>query len=112
MQAVPNLTANGMKSTCIKAGEEVEFVVKAEVPEGAGVLASVEWSFEGETEFIKEGEWELSSNGRCGIARATHTYVKEGTYFAVVRIASERNGRAEEIFTQILNIDRARVIVE
>lgn len=101
-----------MKSTCIKAGEEVEFVVKAEVPEGAGVLASVEWSFEGETEFIKEGEWELSSNGRCGIAGATHTYVKEGTYFAVVRIASERNGRAEEIFTQILNIDRARVIVE
>lgn len=112
LQAVPVLTANGGKCARIKAGEEVSFTVEAEVPEGAGALTYVEWSFEGEQDFPHKGEWTLSENGKRGTAGAVHTYEKAGTYFAVVRVKSERNGDKKAPFTQIRNIDRVRVVVE
>lgn len=112
LQAVPMLTANGGKCARVKAGEEVSFTVEAEVPEGAGALTYVEWSFEGEQDFPCKGEWTLSENGKRGTAGAVHTYEKTGTYFAVVRVKSERNGDKKAPFTQIRNIDRVRVVVE
>lgn len=112
IQPVPTLTANGAKCARVRAGEEVSFTVKAEVPEGAGALTFVEWAFEGEEDFPEKGTWELFENGRKGIAKAVHAYVKPGTYFAVVRVKSERNGDRSQLFTQIRNIDRVRVIVE
>ncbi len=112
LQPVPDLTANGGKCARVKAGEPVSFLVEAEVPAGAGALTCVEWSFEGEQDFPENGIWELRENGRKGTARAVHTYQKSGTYFAVVRVKSERNGDVNAPYTQIRNIDRVRVIVE
>lgn len=112
LQAVPHLTVNGARCVRVKAGEEVRFRVEAEVPSAAGILTAVEWSFEGETDFVRKGEWELFDKGQCGVAETAHVYANPGTYFGVVRVESERNGNRDEIFTQIRNIDRVRVIVE
>jgi hypothetical protein len=112
LQPVVSLNANGSKYAHAKAGEPVHFTAEAEVPEGAGSLTFVEWSFEGETDFPEKGKWELCDNGQRGTAKAVHVFEKPGTYFAVVRVKSERSGDKTEPFTQIRNIDRARVMVE
>lgn len=112
LQPVVFLNANGSKCAHVKAGETVRFTVEAEVPEGAGSLTFVEWSFEGETDFPEKGEWELRDGGRRGTAQTVHIFEKPGAYFAVVRVKSERNGDKTALFTQIRNLDRARVVVE
>lgn len=112
LQAVPVLTANGSKCAHVKAGEPVIFEVTAEVPKGAGKLTSVAWSLDGDSTFARAGEWELSEDGRRGKAAASYTYDQPGTYFGVVRVTSERTGDKAQLFTQIRNIDRVRVVVE
>lgn len=112
LQAVADLTANGSKCAHVKAGESVNFTIRAEVPADAGALTYVEWSFEGETDFPEKGEWILKDKGRKGTAEAVHTYQKPGIYFAVGRVKSQRRGDKGDLFTQIRNIDRVRVVVE
>ncbi len=112
LQPVVSLKANGAKCARVKAGEPVRFTAEAEVPDGAGGLTFVEWSFEGETDFPEKGEWELRDGGQRGTAHAEHVFAKPGTYFVVVRVKSERNGDQTAPFTQVRNIDRARVVVE
>ena len=41
-----------------------------------------------------------------------HTFDKPGLYFPVIKVKSNRNGDAADIFTQCKNLDRVRVIVE
>jgi hypothetical protein len=43
--------------------------------------------------------------------KVTHTYTAPGTYFPVLRAASQREGNPDDPFTQVLNIDRVRVVV-
>ena len=54
--------------------------------------------------------------GARGAVRTAHAetvacYDRPGTYFATVRIATQRNGDPADPFTQVLNLDRARIIV-
>jgi len=111
LQPVVNLTANGSACAYVRPGQEVTFAAKAEVPAGAGSLTSVEWSFEGEQDFPLKGELELVNGGRQGTAEAVHKFTKPGTYFAVVRVKSERNRDKKALYTQIRNIARVRVVV-
>jgi hypothetical protein len=112
LQPVVNLMANGSKCAYVKKGEEVTFVAEAEVPNRAGTLTFVEWSFEGEKDFPVKGEFELSNGGQNGISKMVHKFENSGTYFGVVRVKAERNGNKNALFTQIRNIDRVRVVVE
>ncbi len=112
LQAIPILTANGSKCAHVKAGETVHFEVTAEVPEGAGILTGVAWSLDGDPNFERKGTWELTQEGRCGRATTSFVYERPGTYFGVVRVTSERCGDKGQLFTQIRNIDRVRVVVE
>lgn len=41
-----------------------------------------------------------------------HHYDKPGAYFASVRITSQRDGNAGDVFTQVKNLDRVRIVVE
>lgn len=113
-----NLAAKGnkdeMESKCAHGvvGKPVVFFANAEVPDDAGVLTTVEWSFEGEQDFLEKGGWSLRDNGQRGIAVNAHIYDKPGTYFAVVRVRSERNGDKNALYTQVRNIDRVRVVIE
>lgn len=112
LQPVAHLTANGSKCVCVKAGEQVEFQVEAEVPEGAGALTFVEWSFDGDKTFAVKGEWELWDAGKRGVSKTAHVFEEPGTHFVVVRIKSQRQGDKKDCYTQISNIDRVRVIVQ
>lgn len=112
LQAVVNVLANGEKHAYVKVGENVAFSAYAEVPEGAGSLTAVEWSFEGEEDFPYKGVFELSDNGKQGNAKYSHSYTKPGTYFAVVRVMSQRDGDKTDLYTQVRNIDRVRITVE
>lgn len=112
IQPVARLWVNEGETAHVKVGEKVYFCVEGEVPDGAGSLTFVEWSFEGESDFPEKGEWELTEGGKYGIARAVHTYMKPGVYYAVVRIKSERNGEKSALYTQVRNIDRIKIVVE
>ncbi|MDO5422403.1 MAG: hypothetical protein Q4F41_01595 [Eubacteriales bacterium] len=100
IQPMVRLLAQGGTCARVKAGQKVSFKAEIELPKGAGVLKSVEWSFEGETDYA------------CGgtSAEAEHVYQKPGTYFAVVRVTTSRN--PEDSFARLRNLSRVRVIVE
>ncbi len=133
MQAVPMLKANGTKCAHVHVGECVRFTVDVEVPEGAGDVTEIMFSqqekqlnaeksdvggaaglmlgkdmWDGTLEFEKG----IRGNVHTAYAETIASYDKPGVYFATVRIASNRHGSAAEMFTQVLNLDRARVIVE
>ena len=112
IQPVVTLLANGSSCTRVKCGEPVSFVAEAEVPDGAGSLTLAEWSFEGEENYPFQGNLELRDGGQRATIRAEHIYKEPGTYFAVIRVSSERNGDKNSLFTQVRNLERVRIIVE
>jgi hypothetical protein len=97
----------------VLAGEEVRFTADAEVSPGAGKLTAAEWSFEGETDYPVRGEFSnLSVDGSKALIKAAHTFTKPGIYFSVLRVASQREGKTDDVFTQVKNLCRVRVIVK
>ena len=121
LQAGISLTVDGKKCAHVKAGEP--FTVKAvmTVPENAGDITSICYGF--------EDDWNLPGNGNCfpvegtftrtekeGIhgaeSEVTHTFDAPGTYFVSARITSNRRGDASDLFTQMKNLDRVRIVVE
>lgn len=54
----------------------------------------------------------LTDGGKCGTVKAEHVFETPGTYFVSVRVKSQRNGDKNDLFTQVKNIDRVRVVVE
>lgn len=112
IQPVVRLLANGSTCAHVKCGEKVAFTAQAEVPDGAGSLTRAEWSFEGEQDYPHQGVLKLRDGGQRADILAEHTYGEPGTYFAVIRVSSERNGDKDAIFTQVRNLERVRIIVE
>ncbi len=97
IQPVVELTANGGKKAIAKTGELVCFSADIGVPPGAGIATKIEWSFDGED--YHPGEREMQ-----------YAYNMPGTHFVAVRVSIQRDG-TDNIFTQVRNIDRARVVV-
>lgn len=122
MQAGVVLTANGLKCAHVKAGEE--FVLRAEMvlPENAGEITSVrfdfrdDWSYPMPPENLFPAEGTLTRTEQNGVhgafSETVHHYDEPGAYFASVRITSQRDGNAGDVFTQVKNLDRVRIIVE
>lgn len=115
LQPIVSVTANGCEEKVIvKTGDAVSFHVQVELPEGSGDLEEVTWSFEGSDDFVADGS--LSSTIRqkdrtaSASADAVHVFEKPGTYFPVVRAASNRH--FGDPFTKVRNLARIRVIVE
>ena len=90
-------------------GDTVAFQANIKVPPGAGKVTSGEWDFEG------VGNYPVPAD--IGTIRpdvdleATHTYDTPGTYFAVLRARSQRDGDPDDAFTQVENLARVRVVV-
>lgn len=104
IQPLVHLLANGSEAARVKPGQPVQFSAEITLPAAAGQMENVEWSFEGEQNYPY-----------CGMldgltATAEHTYTKPGTYFAVVRVTSNRH--PGDVFTRLRNLCRVRVIVE
>lgn len=96
IQPVVSVLANGEKRACVSVGENVTFTATVGLPDEKSEIQSVEWSFEGEV--YQKGETSVY-----------HSYQKPGTYFATVRVISNRGA---DPFTGVQNIDRVRVIVK
>lgn len=102
IQSIIRLHSHGSRRIAAKAGETVYFTVDALLPEGAGKITRVEWSFEGEKDYpVKTGD--------C--LAASHTFANPGKYTVCVRTYNHRSGDEKDVFTQIPNIDRMLVEV-
>lgn len=120
MQPKVTLLANQSSCAHVKAGETVNFTVKAEVPEGAGWVTAVDYGFEDRRDLTPENAYPVSGtfeekaegNIRAAVSNITYAFDKPGTYFVSARVKVNRHGNAGDIFTQVKNIARVRVIVE
>ena len=129
IQAIPTLKANSEKCAHVKTGECVRFKVDVEVPENAGDVTEILFSSCEKAVDNPDGSyqsqmargdsiWESRLTFDKGIRGNVHTahaetvacYEQPGTFFATVRIASNRKGETDP-FTQVLNLDRVRIIV-
>jgi hypothetical protein len=108
VQPVVDLLVNGAARAETKAREPVALTAMVEVPPGAGKAVSAEWDFEGTGDFTPA---EISAPGERITVAAAHAYAKPGTYFAVIRVGSQREGNAETAYGRVLNLARARIVV-
>lgn len=119
LQQSIRFTANGSDCAAVKVGEPVHFAVDTVLPAGSGEITAVDYDFIEKRGagipdiFSTVGTFARYQDGaRHGAAAAiTHVYEEPGTYYASVRVMSQRNGDASENFTQIRNIARAKIIV-
>jgi hypothetical protein len=116
IQPVIKLTANGGERADVSVGEAVFFQAIIEVPPHTGKIVAAEWDFEGEASFSVKGVIGCVDEGARAIVEATHSFSKPGTYFPVLRAASNRDGNRDgnrdDQYKQILNLCRVRVVVE
>ncbi|MDR0387969.1 MAG: hypothetical protein LBH57_08010, partial [Treponema sp.] len=112
IQPVVHLEVNGAEGAEVKTGEAAGFSARVELPPGAGKLISAEWSFEGEPDYPVKGVFSnMSEDGASAAVLAIHRFYQSGTYFPVLRVRSSRTGSAGDIFTQVRNLRRVRVVV-
>ena len=111
VQPVVKLTANGGVRTNVKVGEAVSFTGTVEVPPGGGKVVVAEWDFEGSGDYPVNGQLQPSdaSGGHVSV-KTTYTFSKPGTYFPVLRAASQRKPEGTA-YARAVNLDRVRVVV-
>ena len=113
-QPMVTLLADGSESAEIEAGQSVTFTARVQLPETAGAFEAADFSFEG-------GAYEMcdctvreqaATEQTAAQAEVTcrHRYAAPGTYYAVVRVISNRN--PGDPYTRLRNLARARVIVK
>ncbi|KAF2012734.1 hypothetical protein BU24DRAFT_484461 [Aaosphaeria arxii CBS 175.79] len=107
-QPVVELTVNGRSRAEVHVGDKVTFKVYAEAPPSTGSIVSLEWDFEGTGHYVKSN---ISKLGPILDTKITHRYLTGGIYLPAVRVALQREGDPETQFRRVLNLGRARVIV-
>jgi len=132
IQPVVMLKANGSKRAEVKVGQTVTFTAVVDVPDHMGKVVKAAWNFEGlPDDFFKKGGdfhgWNFLTSGVFPVTArwtainktgssvkvtTTYKFSKPGTYFATLRVASQRQGNASTVFTHIQNLDRVRVVVK
>jgi hypothetical protein len=108
IQLVIALTANGAARAEVAVGQPVTLSAVIEVPANTGRLVAVEWSVEGTRDFSPA---EFSRDTRATV-KTTHAYSKPGTYYAVLRATSQRQGDSKSRYARIDNLARVRVVVK
>lgn len=109
IQPVVHLTVEGGKKIEARTGETVVFSAEIEVPEGIGMVEDVCWDFEATNEFTEGGMLTLEKEGKAASVVIGHVFEKPGTYFPVIKVASNRT--PGDMFTKVMNQDRVRVVV-
>ena len=113
IQPTVQLLANGDQCARVKVGEIVRFSAVAALPAGTGRLVAAEWNFDGSKGYPVHGVFEkMSADGTQADLSAEYSYSEPGTHFAVLRVQANRAGTTDDIFTQIADLDRVRIIVE
>ena len=109
VQPVAELMVDGGDRADVTVGEAVNFSAAIETPPDTGDVVDAEWDFDGAGEYPVRAE--LTAIGPSLKLDATHTYDEPGTYFAALRVTSQREGDAETPHARIQNVARVRVIV-
>lgn len=109
IQPVIQLQANGGELAEIAAGDTVNFTASIEVPANTGAIVAVEWDFEGAGTYPVN---ETLQDARPTLdLQREHCFERAGTYFAVVRATSQREGNMDTPYGRVENIARVRVVV-
>jgi hypothetical protein len=107
IQPVIELKANG--GVRAAAGQAVSFIASIEVPPNAGRVVAAEWDFEGTGDFPSAQR--IDTPEPLVQLSTSYTYAKPGTYFAVLRATSQREGDARTAYGRVQNIARVRVVI-
>ncbi len=111
IQPVVRVLANGAERAEVKVGEAVSLTATVEVPPGTGTVVAAAWDFEGVGDFPVQAELGDTASARVDL-QASHVFSKPGTYFTVLRVASQRQGDVETPFARVQNLGRARIVVK
>lgn len=108
IQPVVTLRADGGAKAVVRVGEAVRLTGGATVPPGTGRIVAAEWDF-------GTGTYPERATVPAGRASATiatrHAFTAPGTYFATLRVTSQRDGDRDTPYARIQNLARARVVV-
>ena len=110
IQPVIQLAANGGARAEVKVGEAVQFTATIAMPPGAGKVVSAEWDFAGTGLFPDSAD--IGAPSTSVSLTAEHSFSAPGTWFAGLRVAGQREGRADTPYGRVQNIARVRVVVE
>jgi hypothetical protein len=110
IQPVIELQANDAERADVAVNQSVTFTAKIEVPATAGKIVAAEWDFEGVGNYPIAEQLD-TPQALVGLS-VTHSYSKPGTYFAVLRATSQRQGDAKTPYARIQNIARVRIVVK
>ena len=110
VQPVIELQANGSACADVAINQTVTFIATVEVPPGAGKVIAAEWDFEGAGNFPVTATID-APHSQVRLT-AAHSYAKPGTYFAVLRATSQRQGDVFTPYARIQNLARVRVVVK
>ena len=120
VQSVIRVTSGGKKRVTVKAGQPVRLDIDVQVPVGAGEVTGIRMAKQSGTEILPENPFPVEVPFQRYVRDGVHgaeahievSYDKPGTYFASIRCQSNRNGDAADIYGQVLNLDRIRIVVE
>ena len=110
IQPVISVLANGAERAQVKVGQPVNFTATISVPPDTGRVVAAEWDFESSGRFDTPAQLTTEQDGGATM-EASHAYSKPGTYFAVLRAISQRQGDASKVYTRIQNLGRVRIVV-
>jgi hypothetical protein len=109
IQPVASVRANGSSRAVVKVGEPVTLQVEGEAPPRAGTIIAVEWSVDGNGQFVAEPG--IDGKSASVSLSKSHRYEKPGTYFATARITSHVTGDVGAKHRRLVNLASARVVV-
>lgn len=113
LQPVVNLSSDGLTRVELAIGATAHFRAEIELPAGSGELEEVVWNFDGNDAFRLSGSfsdtWYLEDGTGRASAETEHVYSRPGTYYAIVRVSSNRT--KGDIFTRVQNLAKVRVVV-
>lgn len=113
IQPVVDVLANGEQKLEVKPGEPFTLAGTIDLPPNTGSIVSAEWDFDGKGEYPLSMDLDKAKHkGSQVTVTTTYQYDKPGTYFPVLRVASQRQGDRETAFTRVQNLGRVRVVVE
>ena len=108
IQPVVSLTVDGEARADVAVGTAVTFHATAQVPEGTGVIVTVEWDFDGAGSFPTAES--IAVGERVEVERR-FSFAAPGVYFPTVRVAAHRSGDRASPYARVQNLARVRVVV-
>ena len=109
IQAIVKMTADGGEKAVVRPGQTVSLRAEVSWPEGAGEIDQVLWDFNASNEFLPGGKTEVTEKGNRAVVTHECSFDAPGTYFPVLKVATNRV--PGDRFTRVWNLARVRIVV-